>query len=250
MSETKKETTDCMVCGNDVGYHDRTCKAKCYYCGMEDDVHMCCEEAHYVCDKCHSADALEIIKDVCINTTMTNPLLIAEKIMSHPKIPMHGPEHHSLVPAALIAAFQNLNGEKDAVKILEGIKRGQKVAGGFCGYQGACGGAIGIGIAVSVLMGATPLTPEERSHANMATSKALSGIANAGGARCCKKSTRIALKEGISYLSQIFCVDWTSSLGTIIKCDHSYKNAQCDDNCIYRVNGIGQSFGMPFTMYN
>ena len=41
---------------------------------------------------------------------------------------MHGPEYHSIVPAVLVAAFQNLS-EKDRTLIREAIKR--KIAGGI-----------------------------------------------------------------------------------------------------------------------
>ncbi|MEL4305417.1 DUF5714 domain-containing protein [Methanococcoides cohabitans] len=256
MDAIPKGTTNCMVCGNDISYHDHTCKAKCYYCGAEEDTYMCCESAHYVCDKCHSADALEIIESVCMSTNLKNPILIAEKIMAHPKMPMHGPEHHSLVPAALITAYMNYVGQKDYTKIVKGISRGQKVAGGFCGYQGACGGGIGAGIAISVLLDATPLTPEERSHANRGTSRSLEAIADAGGARCCKKATRISLREGMKYLSEMFGINWINECNTNVQCQYTPYNAQCDRDCVYRIaERIGldeqaSSFLIPMDMNN
>jgi hypothetical protein len=54
------------------------------------------------------------------------------------------------------------------------LKRSSKVPGGWCGYYGACGAAVGVGIAVSALTGATPLKGQERSLALAATAFALS----------------------------------------------------------------------------
>lgn len=245
MDAIPKGTTNCMVCGNDISYHDHTCKAKCHYCGTEEDAYMCCESAHYVCDRCHATDTLGIIENVCMNTVLKDPILIAEKIMAHPRMSMHGPEHHSLVPAALITAYLNFIGQKDDTKIIEGIKRGKKVSGGFCGYQGACGGGIGTGIAISVLLDATPLTPKERSHANLGTSRTLKAIADAGGARCCKKATRLSLKEGMRYLSELFGINWINEFDTNVECHYGQYNGQCDKYCIYRVDEQNSSFNIP-----
>jgi hypothetical protein len=30
-----------------------------------------------------------------------------EQVMAHPLVPMHGPEHHAMVPAVIIAAVRN-----------------------------------------------------------------------------------------------------------------------------------------------
>jgi len=159
---------------------------------------------------------------------------LAEKMLEHPKIHMFGPEHHSLIPAALVAAYQNYIGKKDAKQIIEAIERGKKVPGGYCFLCGACGGGLGVGIAVSVLSDATAFSPEPRSHANWATAKALQVVADAGGPRCCKKSTRIGMEEGVSYISKLFNVDWDKDIDLSIKCSYSHLNKECDPTCKYR----------------
>ena len=73
---------------------------------------------------------------------------------------MHGPEHHFLIPAVLLSAFYNVSGEpgEKEKKIKQARKRAENVLGGFCGFYGDCGAAVGTGIFVSVITGATPLS--------------------------------------------------------------------------------------------
>jgi len=231
------EKANCMVCGKGVEHSSQATGARCYYCGVEEETYFQCEKSHYVCNACHTRDALRVIENVCLSTDLKDPLAIAEKIMEHPGVHMHGPEHHALVPAVLIAAYQNHTGKKKAGDISEAIRRGSKVPGGYCGFYGACGAGIGTGVAVSILTGATPLMPVERSHANWATSRALCFIASAGGARCCKKATRISLEEGVAYLSDMFGLSWYAELDLSVKCNYMKYNKECDKSCRYRRNG-------------
>jgi len=228
------EKANCMLCGGRIVHSCQPSTAVCYYCGTEEETYILCKDGHYVCNTCHTQDALKIIENICLSTDLQNPVTIAEKIMEHPSVHMHGPEHHALVPATLIAAYQNYTGKKKEADIMEAIKRGSKVPGGYCGTYGACGAGIGIGIAVCILTEATPYTPAERSHANWATSGALRCIADAGGARCCKKATRISLRKGVAYISDIFGLLWYENLDMSVKCGYPEYNKECDETCEYR----------------
>ncbi|TGC08773.1 radical SAM protein [Methanolobus halotolerans] len=225
--------SNCLVCDVEVEYLDQAINGRCYYCETEEQTYFLCRNGHYICNKCHSKEALAVIGDVCLSTNEDNPFIIAEKIMEHPAVHMHGPEHHALVPAVLVAAYKNHRGLRKEKAVREAIKRGRTVPGGYCGLYGACGAGVGVGIAVSVLLGATPLTPEERSHANLATSRALNSIARSGGARCCKKTTRISLEEGMRYLSGLLELEWEMPeiSGT---CNYMIYNRECDVNCRFR----------------
>jgi hypothetical protein len=87
-----------------------------------------------------------------------NKLAILEKVMAHPSVPMHGPEHHIMVPCVIIAAVRNAGYTVPEGAIEKALERASKVPGGWCGLYGDCGAAVGVGIAVSVLTNATPLT--------------------------------------------------------------------------------------------
>ena len=107
---------------------------------------------------------------------------------------MHGPEHHSMVPAVLETAHQNILGIRDTGKIKEAIKRGKDIKGGSCGFLGDCGACVGIGIAESIYLGATPLSGEERGRAMQATGKALISAGEFGGPLCCKRDSITSIR--------------------------------------------------------
>ncbi|WP_340818119.1 DUF5714 domain-containing protein [Methanolobus sp. WCC4] len=229
--------TDCLVCGAEVDYLSEPVNATCHYCEVEEKTYFVCKEEHYVCNRCHSKDAIDVIENICKTTEIADPLTIAEIIMEHPSIHMHGPEHHALIPAVLVAAYQNYTGNTDKRPIVEAMRRGSMVPGGYCGLYGACAAGIGVGIAMCVLLEATPLTPAERAHANWATACTLKCIADAGGARCCKKSTRISLEEGMKYLSDMFDLSWYEKADFNARCEYTQYNKECDSDCRYRSEG-------------
>jgi len=67
----------------------------------------CCVNGYYICDRCHRLDTEDLIEVICLKSTEDNPFILAERIFSTPSMKMHGPEHHFLVPAVLIAALYN-----------------------------------------------------------------------------------------------------------------------------------------------
>ena len=55
-----------------------------------------------------SLPAMELIESYCISSKSEDPLELALTVMRNPKVKMHGPEHHFLVPACLLAAYYNI----------------------------------------------------------------------------------------------------------------------------------------------
>ena len=153
--------------------------------------------------------------------------MIAETLMDTPRIKMHGPEHHFLVPAILLAAYYNTKGEPEVKreKIPQARQRAAQVMGGFCGTHGNCGAAIGTGIFISLVTSATPLSREEWRLSNLVTAKSLETIALHGGPRCCKRNTFLAIVTAVD-----FCRE---HLGTQIPvhgpvtCHYSASNREC-----------------------
>lgn len=184
-----------MVCGGALFCTpDRPLHADCFYCGSENMTHVFCLEGHYVCDKCHSKDVLELVEQICIDSDLTDPVELALCIYELPKLHMHGPEYHSIVPAILVAAYQNCSKKRNVSAIQEAIFRGKSIAGGNCGTHGACGAGIGVGIADAVIHQATPYSIEERGHANKMTAIALTAISRFSGPRCCKRDSMVAIE--------------------------------------------------------
>jgi hypothetical protein len=176
---------------------------------------------------------MDYIEKYCAGAGETDPSEIAVRIMKNPKIKMHGPEHHFLVPAALLASYCNATGKRDALPAMlaEARKRAKNVLGGFCGFYGACGAGVGTGIFVSVMTGSTPLSGNEWGLCNLMTSESLASIAEGGGPRCCKRDSFRALESAAAFLKERFGV--IIPLGAI-KCVFSAMNKECKkDGCKY-----------------
>jgi hypothetical protein len=215
-------------------YSDDVEKMECYYCHHLHESNAKCIDGHYICDICHSAPAIDIIQKYCITTDLTDPLEIAIILMKHPSLKMHGPEHHYLVPAVLLTAYYNQkqdNPQKRA-KLEKASKRAKNVLGGFCGYYGTCGAAVGTGIFISLITDATPLSKEEWKLSNLMTSKSLATIADNGGPRCCKRNTFLAIREANSFLIDHFGVEL--ELNENLICEFNSMNNECKKNdCIF-----------------
>jgi hypothetical protein len=228
MGETKFQTmasvNNCGVCSRPLVYSTKSVTKTCVLCGKEEKTAIYCPEGHYVCDQCHSKSALEVLKQILDTSKTTDPAVILEKVMSHPSVPMHGPEHHVIVPAAIVAAVRNSGYPLPEKAIETAIERASKVPGGWCGLYGDCGAAVGAGIAVSVITGATPLTGKQRTLALAATSQALSRMLDEQP-RCCKRASRIAVESTVTFLHEHLGISLPQASKT--KCNYSLRNQQC-----------------------
>lgn len=183
----QKMTEGCMFCGQDLIYLKEKTEESCLICGMLFPTHARCTQGHYVCDSCHCKDTLERVEALLVNSRDADPVRLACRIFEIPGLNMHGPEYHSIVPAILVTAYQNINEDRNFSAIREAIERGRSVKGGSCGLHGNCGAGVGAGIAVSIIEEASPLSSVERSAANRATALALLAISENAGPRCCKR---------------------------------------------------------------
>lgn len=218
----------CLLCGAELEYLAEHQTLSCHLCGKPFSGNARCQEGHYICDTCHSGSALDIIERVCINSDSRKPLSLALALMKQPAMNMHGPEHHFLVPAVLLAAYcemKELPKENKAAMIGEARQRSEDVKGGFCGFHGACGAGIGTGIFVSLITGATPLSTSERGLSNRMTAESLLSIAQSGGARCCKRDSLLAIQAAVRFLQVEFALQLPIS--NDICCTFSQLNREC-----------------------
>ena len=213
----------CIICGKNLAYKDESEMLTCFYCGKQFAANVTCEDGHYVCDSCHASSANDLIETLCISTQLKSPLELAESIMSHPEVKMHGPEHHFLVPAVLLAAYYNITGQQDnkELAIKEARKRASKVPGGFCGTHGNCGAAVGAGIFISIIKGSTPLAGKEWQESNLMTARCLFTIGENGGPRCCKRNSFLAIEAVMSSFPDVFQKDKN------VKCRFYKFNREC-----------------------
>jgi hypothetical protein len=219
-----QNVNNCGVCARPLVYATESVTKTCDICGKEEKTNIYCPEGHYVCDACHSKAALEVLRQILASTKSTDPAEIIEQVMAHPSVPMHGPEHHAIVPAAIITAVRNAGYPVTEGAIEKAIERASKIPGGWCGLYGDCGAAVGVGIAVSVLTNATPLTAKERSLALGATSFGLSRMLD-GQPRCCKRASRVAVGAAVDYLNDKLGITLIKSKGS--PCTYTVRNQQC-----------------------
>jgi len=179
---------------------------------------------------------LRLVTDYCLSSDSTSPIKMADTIMSFPEIPMIGAIHHPLIAGALVTAYRNAGGKAGNKEIEDAIKRGSTIPAGFCAFYGADGAAIACGIAVSSILGTTPLAQKdvERSIAHMMTSRALSVIANNRGARCCKRSTWDVLSVATQYFRETLGVEFEQVPASELKCQFYSRYRHCNrQDCRY-----------------
>lgn len=184
----------CIICGSPLTYSGSAEAHICDVCGETFSTNTKCIHGHYVCDDCHKGDVLDHMAELLIKSAEKNPIRLAEMVFNLPTMKMHGPEHHSMVPAVLETAHQNILGIREAGKIKEAIKRGKDIKGGSCGFHGNCGACVGTGIAESLYLGATPKSKAERGRAMLATSRALAAVSELGGPLCCKRDSITSIR--------------------------------------------------------
>ena len=165
---------------------------------------------------------------LCLEDTSCNPIEILERLMSQPECHMHGPEHHVLVGAALLTAYNNClpdSAKLDMKSALdEVVKRGQQVPGGACGYMGACGASISTGIFMSIVTRNTPFSTDTWRLCNLMTSRALEQVAENGGPRCCKRDSYLSVLTAIDFVKENLGVEMEKPE---VRCSRSQINEQC-----------------------
>jgi hypothetical protein len=187
----------CLLCGAALSY-EREQSRTCALCGAAAEASAVCGAGHYVCDRCHALGPVELIHETCRGATERDPVALAVRLMRSPRVAMHGPEHHFLVPAVLLTAAANVLGDGRRQEWLDTARtRAAAILGGFCGW-GVCGAGVGVGLFVSILKGATPLSGRSWRQANQATARALATIAASGGPRCCKRDSLLAIDDGVA----------------------------------------------------
>ncbi|MBI9033993.1 MAG: SAM-dependent methyltransferase [Bacteroidales bacterium] len=216
----------CLICGDELVYSENHANT-CIMCGRKFRSEVKCKNGHFVCDECHSAPAEALIDKMCSASSEQNPLKLAQEIMAYNAIKIHGPEHHFLVAACLLVCYANTTGQIENIKPWVQIakQRSRKLPGGFCGSHGNCGAAVATGIFVSVMSNATPLSGREWQLSNLMTAKSLYTIAIAGGPRCCKRDTFIAIREAQAFIIEYFEVELP--INETIICEYVQMNGQC-----------------------
>jgi hypothetical protein len=178
------------------------------------------------------------IKEMITNSNETNPLLMFEMVMSAVEqswdkptpLPTNNEYHHFVIPGVIIASLKNLGYAFTTKDIEEGLTRGEKFAGGSCGFAGICGGANSFGIVLSIVNKTNPIHDHNRSEIMRLTADVLSKISNYER-RCCKRSSYQAFESTVAYLQSNGFPD--IAIGKV-ECQWNTKNKTCMGNrCPY-----------------
>lgn len=226
----QKQRSGCMVCGSPLVYANRPSEVACSYCSSKQQTTVLCEDGHFVCDACHTEDALVIIERVCRQTDETDMIALLGRIRRHEAMRVHGPEHHAMVPAIILATARNLGAPVTEEMIRLGIQRGSRTGGGHCGYMGACGAALGVGVAFSLILEGNPIKGSQRQTVQSAVVAALEPIAALDAARCCQRDSWLALKKAAELSRAMLPVKLKADAS--LRCAQVSANDQCmGDTC-------------------
>ena len=215
---------ECLICKAPLEYLEADTLMECEICHKKENSKTRCVNGHYVCNDCHT-QGLDSIVGLCLEDSSKNPIEIIEKMMAMPFCHMHGPEHHVMVGAALLTAYNNAGGNIDLHSALvEMLNRGKSVPGGACGFWGACGAGISSGMFISIISKSTPLTNEPFALSHKMTAKSLDVIGEIGGPRCCKRDSFLAILSAIEFVKDHFGIEMEKPE---VICRYSSRNNQC-----------------------
>ena len=221
-----RQPNACLICGAPLVYFTEERTLTCTSCGKPFSANAACEHGHFICDQCHGSAGRVAVRLHCLEQSSSDPVEIALSLMALPAIHMHGPEHHTLVGAALLTAYRNAGGEIVLEQMLRALEqRSQKVPGGTCGFWGCCGAAVSAGIFLSLVTGSTPLSGESFGLCNRLTAACLQAIGEAGGPRCCKRNSFLVLTTAVPFVKEHLGVSMT--LPEQVVCTYPGQNGEC-----------------------
>ncbi|MFH1153515.1 MAG: DUF5714 domain-containing protein [Pseudomonadota bacterium] len=220
-----RSMTGCMVCSAPLVYTDGLEKGVCHYCQALLPVDARCVNGHFVCNQCHSRDAVKVAETILTSTRETDMITLMNIVRSHPGVPLHGPEHHFILPGVILAAFRNSGGALDNDRILAGIQRGKAVPGGVCAFWGTCGAVTGAGIALGIILESSPLKPRPRRIVQEITAAIIKELATIEAARCCQRETWTVLKMVGDLSLKVLGVELKAE-GSV-SCAQKHLNKEC-----------------------
>ena len=215
---------ECLICKAPLEYLTEDVVMECAICHKKEPSKTRCVNGHYVCSDCHT-QGMDSIFGLCLAETSKDPVAIVRRMMDLPLCPMHGPEHHVMVGAALLTAYKNAGGSLDLEPALrEMYSRGKEVPGGACGFWGACGAGISAGQFLAIVTASTPLAREPWGLSNQMTGRALDQIGRVGGPRCCKRDSFLSILAAVDFVREHLGVEMER---TVPVCSYSSQNNQC-----------------------
>lgn len=225
LGEDSHKASGCLVCGSPLIYPDAPEMRTCEKCGQTASANAYCEAGHFVCDACHVTGPREHILHECLATSETDMTALLEELRAHASIPLHGPEHHGLVPGVILATYRNLGGNITDRDIKDGIERGSLIPGGSCAFMGACGAATGVGTALGIILRSNPLKPGERRTVQEVVASLTAKLSERTAARCCRRECCLVLQALAEVSGDILPIPLKAEAD--VTCRQFGQNAEC-----------------------
>jgi hypothetical protein len=183
-----------------------------------------------------------MIEEVVSKTTLKDPLEIAERMMSHPKLPMLGCQHAYIAAGALLSALRNEGSRKITESDLKEVfKRTERQAmGGYCGLTGVCGIVPAIGSCFSILLGSRCGKDLEQRITMEAARRVMEVIEKLTGPSCCKAYVRASLPVAVDALKEKLGISLpVKDLSATCLFDKSHPHGCRENRCpYYKKEGI------------
>ena len=160
--------------------------------------------------------------------TPLGPAAVADELMDLPDFPMHCPDHHTLVPFALLTAAHLRAGRgRDALEadLNKAAERAAVLPGGRCGSSGCCGAAIGGGIFAAVWNKTSPTSKAGWAAGNAMTARCLEAVAGVEGPRCCKRVVYLAVTAAAAGARSLLNLDLGPEEAPL--CRRFARNREC-----------------------
>ncbi len=223
----------CPVCGNDLLRRDEPVTGTCSLCGCPVETNNVCKNGHVVCNSCWSKPLFMAATELCIASTSSNPLEIAEKMMDMPGFGMGGCAHAMVVPYSLITAYINAYGgisiEKQREMYANIRRRIVPYPTSMCKIGGVCGILLTAGIGFIDFCAAA--RPELKPHAmaNHMTSECLHmsrKYSPPEKSLCCKCQVYLSLVQSTQFVDKTLNIKLAMS--EHVSCKYSAKNPDCN----------------------
>ncbi len=224
----------CSICGEPLLYKKESRLCECYHCGTNIRTSVLCVNDHFVCDECSRRDVYEIIIQECTKYQGIEPFELVNRIFRSSKIKTHGAEHHLLVPCVMTSVYLNHQNRYDekAEMLKEAKMRALRIHDGICATHGTCGGAMGVGMFFSIILGVDQLQDRNYAYINQATANTLLNVARYGGPRCCKRSTFFGILQIRNQLADDFNI--ILPIPEKIQCSFVSQNLECTrQECLF-----------------
>lgn len=216
----------CYLCGKQLLMGGKPKKVVCSICGSIHETQILCPDNHFVCQRCHDLEDLEIVENFCSCTVMEDPIKMANALFKNPRISINGREHYYIVVAVLLSAYYNKKKEfeKKKEKLKEARERLEKLHTDGYDAQYICDTSLMAGLFLHLIIGDTNYAAQEWKMCNQIVAKCLDVIAQTSERVCWTRNNFIIILESIHYLREYFSIFVTHGG---VECEYTAKNPSC-----------------------